>query len=73
GIGAVVYRVPELKDDQILKISLRSLDSEDTTTISQKYGGGGHRNASSFMLSCVEFEKWKVACTNSFQAAMQKP
>ncbi|GJW32664.1 hypothetical protein Tco_0052696 [Tanacetum coccineum] len=32
GIGAVVYRVPELKDDQILKISLRFLDSEDTTT-----------------------------------------
>ncbi|GJS97570.1 NB-ARC domains-containing protein [Tanacetum coccineum] len=55
GIGAVVYRVPELKDDQILKISLGSLDSEDTTTISQKYGGGGHRNPSSFMLSCVEF------------------
>ncbi|GKA96754.1 hypothetical protein Tco_0818849 [Tanacetum coccineum] len=25
----------------------------------EKYGGGGHRNASSFMLSCVEFEKWK--------------
>lgn len=73
GIGAVVYRVPELKDDQILKISLRSLDSEDTTTISQKYGGGGHRNASSFMLSCVEFEQWKVACTNSFQPAKQKP
>ncbi|GJT98684.1 hypothetical protein Tco_1094202 [Tanacetum coccineum] len=35
GTVAVVYRVPELKDDQILKISLRSLDSEDTTTISQ--------------------------------------
>ncbi|GJN21870.1 hypothetical protein PR202_gb09391 [Eleusine coracana subsp. coracana] len=25
-----------------------------------KYGGGGHRNASSFMLSVTEFERWKV-------------
>ncbi|KAI7740905.1 hypothetical protein M8C21_027222 [Ambrosia artemisiifolia] len=65
GIGAVVYRVPELNDDQILKISLRSIDNEDTTSISQKHGGGGHRNASSFMLSCQEFEQWKVCCATS--------
>ncbi|KAK1406669.1 hypothetical protein QVD17_42177 [Tagetes erecta] len=64
GIGAVVYRVPELEDDQMLKISLRSIDNEDTTSISQKHGGGGHRNASSFMLNCDEFRKWKVGCTN---------
>ncbi|XP_068640291.1 uncharacterized protein [Aristolochia californica] len=60
GIGAVVYRVPELENDQVLKISLRSMELEDTTPISQKYGGGGHRNASSFMLSAADFEKWKV-------------
>ncbi|KAK3158757.1 hypothetical protein QOZ80_2AG0141170 [Eleusine coracana subsp. coracana] len=60
GIGAVVYKVPELNDDQMLKISLRSLEQEDTTSISQEYGGGGHRNASSFMLSVTEFERWKV-------------
>ncbi|CAI9270448.1 unnamed protein product [Lactuca saligna] len=59
GIGAVVYRVPDLKDDEILKISLRSIEDEDTTVISQKHGGGGHRNASSFMLKCGEFEQWK--------------
>lgn len=71
GIGAVVYRVPELKDDQILKISLRSIGSEDTTSISQKHGGGGHRNASSFMLNCREFEQWKVGCTNGSQKCLQ--
>lgn len=60
GIGAVVYKVPELKNDQLLKISLRSIDLEDTTLISQKYGGGGHRNASSFLLSADEYIKWKV-------------
>ncbi|KAJ4713604.1 DHHA1 domain protein [Melia azedarach] len=32
GIGAVVYRVPELQNDQVVKISLRSLDNEDTST-----------------------------------------
>ncbi|KAK9106496.1 hypothetical protein Syun_022507 [Stephania yunnanensis] len=60
GIGAVVYRVPELENNEVLKISLRSVVTEDTTTISLKFGGGGHRNASSFMLSSTEFEQWKV-------------
>ncbi|XP_044477385.1 uncharacterized protein LOC123204670 [Mangifera indica] len=60
GIGAVVYKVPELKNDKLVKISLRSVESEDTTPISQKFGGGGHRNASSFMLSTAEFEQWKL-------------
>lgn len=59
-IGAVVYRVPELKNDELLKISLRSVENEDTTPISQKYGGGGHQNASSFMLSSAEFDRWRT-------------
>ncbi|GAB4845412.1 hypothetical protein Ancab_038819 [Ancistrocladus abbreviatus] len=58
-IGAVVYRVPELGNDHVLKISLRS-DGDDTAVISQRYGGGGHRNASSFMLNSAEFDSWKV-------------
>lgn len=65
GIGAVVYKVPELNNDQMLKISLRSLEQEDTTSISKEYGGGGHRNASSFMLSVTEFERWKVGAEPS--------
>ncbi|CAK8532280.1 unnamed protein product [Lathyrus sativus] len=60
GIGAVVYNVPELENNQKLKISLRSLDTEDTTPISQDFGGGGHRNASSFMLKSEEFKQWKL-------------
>jgi len=59
-IGAVVYHVEELANNDILKISLRSIGSEDTTEISQAYGGGGHRNASSFMINRKEFKKWKV-------------
>ncbi|OAY58961.1 uncharacterized protein LOC110607866 [Manihot esculenta] len=60
-IGAVVYRVPELENDQLLKVSLRSLPSEDTIPISQEFGGGGHRSASSFIISFAEFENWKVS------------
>lgn len=60
-IGAVVYKVPELDNETALKVSLRSLEAEDTTSISQTYGGGGHKNASSFMLAADEFEQWKVA------------
>ncbi|KAK7380128.1 hypothetical protein VNO78_32557 [Psophocarpus tetragonolobus] len=60
GIGAVVYKVQELDNDQRLKISLRSVENENTTLISQEFGGGGHRNASSFMLIADEFEQWKV-------------
>jgi len=59
-IGAVVYNVEELANNDIVKISLRSVGSEDTTEISQAYGGGGHRNASSFMINRKEFMKWKV-------------
>lgn len=66
GIGAIVYRVPELENDEILKISLRSVDSEDTTPISEEFGGGGHRNASSFMISSADFEQWKVGKSASF-------
>ncbi|XP_057474819.1 uncharacterized protein LOC130762946 [Actinidia eriantha] len=59
-IGAVVYKVPGLEKDDLLKISLRSVDDEDTTPISLEFGGGGHRNASSFMLNAAEFERWKL-------------
>ncbi|KAG2313960.1 hypothetical protein Bca52824_017082 [Brassica carinata] len=33
GVGAVVYRVPELRDETKLKISLRSVEEENTTTV----------------------------------------
>ncbi|CAN4085407.1 unnamed protein product [Withania somnifera] len=61
GIGAIVYKVPELVNNEILKVSLRSIGDEDTTSISQAFGGGGHRNASSFVLKSAEFENWKVS------------
>lgn len=35
GIGAIVYKVPELENNEMLKVSLRSIGDEDTTSISQ--------------------------------------
>ena len=47
-------------DPTKLKVSLRSIGEEDTTVISEAYGGGGHRNASSFVLDAAEFEAWRA-------------
>lgn len=41
-----------------IKVSLRSIGDEDTTVVSQAYGGGGHKNASSFVTDIAEFESW---------------
>ncbi len=49
-----------MNDPSKLKLSLRSVGDEDTTVISETYGGGGHKNASSFVLDGAEFETWRV-------------
>lgn len=60
-IAAVVYIEEEMADKTKYKVSLRSLDNNDTTVISKEFGGGGHLAASSFAISIEEFEKnWKV-------------
>eukprot|EP00455_Lapot_gusevi_P003738 TRINITY_DN11512_c0_g1_i9.p1 TRINITY_DN11512_c0_g1~~TRINITY_DN11512_c0_g1_i9.p1 ORF type:complete len:353 (+),score=60.91 TRINITY_DN11512_c0_g1_i9:83-1141(+) len=46
-------------DADKMKISLRSQGAEDTAAISCAYGGGGHRNASSFVTSLANYESWK--------------
>lgn len=51
---------PDMNDSSRVKCSLRSTGEEDTTVISSAYGGGGHRNASSFILDAAEFESWRA-------------
>jgi oligoribonuclease NrnB/cAMP/cGMP phosphodiesterase (DHH superfamily) len=60
-MAAVVYKEPGMDAEKsIVKVSLRSVgETEDTTLISQAYGGGGHCNASAFLLEETEFESWK--------------
>ncbi len=45
-------------DHPKMKVSLRSIGDEDTTVVSQAFGGGGHRNASSFIVDTIDFETW---------------
>ena len=47
-----------MQDSTKIKVSLRSIGDEDTTAVSQAFGGGGHRNASSFVTETAVFERW---------------
>ncbi|GAB4821849.1 hypothetical protein N2152v2_008895 [Parachlorella kessleri] len=60
GVAVVAYTEAAMNDPSKLKLSLRSVGDEDTTVISETYGGGGHKNASSFVLDGAEFETWRV-------------
>jgi len=61
-MAAVVYKEPGMDAEKsIVKVSLRSIgEEEDTTLISQAYNGGGHKNASAFLLDETELESWKT-------------
>ena len=48
-------------DGDEVKVSLRSLGTEDTTVFTQLYGGGGHRNASGCCVSRAELSRWKTS------------
>lgn len=56
-IGVVAYVIEPLEEKRI-KVSFRSIGKEDTTPISQKFGGGGHANASSCIVDLDEYAKW---------------
>ena len=44
-----------------LKVSLRSVGDVDTTVVSSAFGGGGHKNASSFNAARSAVESWRGA------------
>eukprot|EP01087_Luapelamoeba_hula_P014731 TRINITY_DN4365_c0_g1_i2.p1 TRINITY_DN4365_c0_g1~~TRINITY_DN4365_c0_g1_i2.p1 ORF type:complete len:253 (+),score=59.02 TRINITY_DN4365_c0_g1_i2:114-872(+) len=43
----------------VYKVSLRSIDDEDTSVISRCFQGGGHKNASSFNLPVDTWQQWQ--------------
>ena len=50
-----------MEDPSAIKLSLRGQgDGTDTTCISQAFGGGGHRLASSCIVSMDAFSEWNV-------------
>ncbi len=57
-IGAVLYVEPAMGDPSKVKVSLRSIGDEDTTVMSAFFGGGGHKNASSFIISRQSLDDW---------------
>jgi hypothetical protein len=60
-VAAVAYEEAGIPEAGAIKVSLRSKgEGEDTTVVAQAYGGGGHRNASSFLIPKAEFEAWRV-------------
>jgi len=59
-LGAIVYEEENMEDKSKYKISLRSIETEDTSVIAKHYGGGGHQGASSFLLDKLLFEKWRI-------------
>lgn len=44
----------------VIKVSLRSVKDFDVAKIAEKYGGGGHKNASSFMVKKGSKLPWRV-------------
>ena len=48
-----------MQDLTKIKVSLRSIGEEDTTAVSQAFGGGGHKNASSCVMNIAAFEEWR--------------
>lgn len=61
-IGVVAYREKGMADEpNTVKLSLRGQgDETDTTVVSSAFGGGGHRLASSCIVSEVAFQTWAV-------------
>jgi len=64
GIGCIAYIEEKMNDNSFYKVSLRSVEGEDTTIISKYFGGGGHQQASSFSIKITEFDSWKPKPTS---------
>lgn len=60
-MAAVAYIETAMEDATKVKVSLRSFgEDEDTTVITVAMGGGGHRNAGSFILDLDVFDSWRT-------------
>jgi oligoribonuclease NrnB/cAMP/cGMP phosphodiesterase (DHH superfamily) len=60
GVGAICYEEAGMVDAETsYKVSLRSVEEEDTTVVAKRFGGGGHKNAASFMLPRDQWNEWK--------------
>jgi len=59
GLGMIVYTTPELQRKGQVKVSVRGVDDADTLVVTEKFGGGGHRLASSCNVLRFVFDSWR--------------
>lgn len=62
GFGCVIYSVDGLPEGKI-KLSVRALEGESSLEITEVFGGGGHKGASSCNVDLEVLESWKIADT----------
>lgn len=58
GLGVVAYSTAELERKGYIKVSVRALGGEDTLKLTEKFGGGGHKAASSCNVLKFVFDTW---------------
>ena len=59
-MGVVAYCEPGMLEEGRIKLSLRADGGLDSTVVSEALGGGGHRGASSCIVTEAEFGAWAV-------------
>jgi len=58
GLGVIAYPTPELDGKGYIKVSVRGLEDANTLVLTEKFGGGGHKGASSCNVLKCTFESW---------------
>lgn len=60
GLGCVIYTVPGLPEGKI-KLSVRGIEGENSLEVTECFGGGGHKGASSCNVDIKALESWSGA------------
>lgn len=60
GFGCVIYNTAGLPEGKI-KCSVRAVEDENSLELTEKFGGGGHKGASSCNIDVAALEAWRVA------------
>jgi len=60
GFGCVIYQVNGLPDGKI-KLSVRGIEGENSLEITECFGGGGHKGASSCNVDLSALQSWRIS------------
>lgn len=59
GFGCVIYAVEKIPEGHI-KFSVRAVEAENSLEITERFGGGGHKGASSCNVELKALDSWRV-------------